>query len=437
MANLGLKERYDFQQWIIKDLKEKNDYIQRDATCYDPRLAMDVEVLWNFLMETQEETMDYLLKKLSKETIVNLINKEIVKGGFLFALKEGVFIENKQLRLLYRKPATSFNEKAVQQYQANCLSVMEEVVYEESDRIDLVIFINGLALFAIELKFNPSGQSVQDAIKQLKGRNPKNRLFRFEQGVLASFAVDTLEVYMTTQLKGQETYFLPFNVGKGEGIEMGSGNPHNPDGVDTDYLWLDVLTKDSILQLIESFIFFEMDKHKKKTLIFPRYHQRRAVSRLLEDMKVNHTDSNYLIQHSAGSGKTNTIAWLAHSLVSLHDDQNQNIVDTVLIVTDRIVVDRQLQEAVKEISHKPGVVKVMGDKETSSDLADAIAGNTKIIATTIHKFAQINQSNWMSVGNTAKKKFAILIDEAHSSTTGSYMSSVSQVLTETDTEDGQ
>ena len=438
MANLGLKERYDFQQWIIKDLKDKNGYIQRDNAQYNPRLAMDVELLWDFLMETQEETMDYLLKKLSKETIITLINKEIVKGGFLFALKEGVFIENKQLRLLYRKPATSFNEKAVQQYKANRLSVIEEVVYEECGRIDLVIFINGLALFAIELKFNPSGQSVQDAIKQLKGRNSNNRLFRFEQGVLASFAVDTMEIYMTTQLKGQETYFLPFNMGKGEGIDMGSGNPHNPNGVDTEYLWLDVLTKDSILQLIESFIFFEIDKNdaKKRTLIFPRYHQRRAVSRLLEDMKVNHTDSNYLIQHSAGSGKTNTIAWLAHSLVSLHDDQNRNIVDTVLIVTDRIVVDRQLQDAVRQIDHKNGVVKVMGDRETSSDLADAIAGNTKIIATTIHKFAQINQSNWMSVGNTAKKKFAILIDEAHSSTTGSYMSSVSQVLTETDTEDG-
>jgi len=438
MANLGMKERYDFQQWIIKDLKEKNGYIQRDAAQYDPRLAMDVELLWDFLMETQEETMDYLLKKLSKETIINLINTEIVKGGFLFALKEGVFIENKQLRLLYRKPATSFNEKAVKQYHANRLSVIEEVVYEEIDRIDLVIFINGLALFAIELKFNPSGQSVQDAIKQLKGRNAKNRLFRFEQGVLASFAVDTLEVYMTTQLKGQETYFLPFNMGKGQGIDMGSGNPHNPDGVDTEYLWLDVMTKDSILRLIESFIFFEIDKKdpKKKTLIFPRYHQRRAVSRLLEDMRSNHTESNYLIQHSAGSGKTNTIAWLAHSLVSLHDEENNNIVDTVLIVTDRIVVDRQLQDAVKQIDHKNGVVKVMGDRETSSDLADAIAGNTKIIATTIHKFAQINQSDWMSVGNTANKKFAILIDEAHSSTTGSYMSSVSQVLTETDIENG-
>lgn len=438
MANLGMKESYDFQQWIIKDLKEKNGYIRRDAAQYDPRLAMDVELLWDFLTETQEETMDYLLKKLNKDTIINLINKEIVKGGFLFALKEGVFIENKQLRLLYRKPATSFNEKAVKQYHANRLSVIEEVVYEESDRIDLVIFINGLALFAIELKFNPSGQSVQDAIKQLKGRNAKNRLFRFEQGVLASFAVDTLEVYMTTQLKGQETYFLPFNMGKGQGIDMGSGNPHNPDGVDTEYLWLDVMTKDSILQLIESFIFFEIDNKdpKKKTLIFPRYHQRRAVSRLLEDMRSNHTESNYLIQHSAGSGKTNTIAWLAHSLVSLHDEENNNIVDTVLIVTDRIVVDRQLQDAVKQIGHKNGVVKVMGDRETSSDLADAIAGNTKIIATTIHKFAQINQSDWMSVGNTANKKFAILIDEAHSSTTDSYMSSVSQVLTETDIENG-
>ena len=438
MANLGMKERYDFQQWIIKDLKEKNGYIRRDTAHYNPRLAMDVDLLWDFLMETQEETMDYLLKKLNKDTIINLINKEIVKGGFLFALKEGVFIENKQLRLLYRKPATSFNEKAVKQYHANRLSVIEEVVYEESDRIYLVIFINGLALFAIELKFNPSGQSVQDAIKQLKGRNAKNRLFRFEQGVLASFAVDTLEVYMTTQLKGQETYFLPFNMGKGQGIDMGSGNPHNPDGVDTEYLWLDVMTKDSILRLIESFIFFEIDKKdpKKKTLIFPRYHQRRAVSRLLEDMRSNHTESNYLIQHSAGSGKTNTIAWLAHSLVSLHDEENNNIVDTVLIVTDRIVVDRQLQDAVKQIDHKNGVVKVMGDRETSSDLADAIAGNTKIIATTIHKFAQINQSDWMSVGNTANKKFAILIDEAHSSTTGSYMSSVSQVLTETDIENG-
>ena len=433
MANLDITERYDFQQWILKDLIQYNGYIQRAQSAYNQRLAMDIDILWEFLMSTQEETVEKLLKRFDRETILNLINQEIIKGGLLFALKDGVYIENKKLRLMYRRPATDFNEKAIHQYNLNRLTVMEEVVYKDQERIDLVIFLNGLALFAIELKLNSSGQSVQDAIKQLKGRDDKNRLFRFNAGVLVSFAVDWMEVYMTTQLKGSDTYFLPFNKGKGEGIDQGAGNPQNDQGPETEYLWRDLLKKESILQLIERFIFLTPDK---KDIIFPRYQQRRAVNRILEDMRVNHTDRNYLIQHSAGSGKTNTIAWLAHSLVSLHDEENQNIVDTVLVVTDRIVVDRQLQDAIRSIEHQPGVIKVMDDKATSSDLADALAGNTKIVATTIHKFAQINKSNWMSAGVTAEKKFAILIDEAHSSTTGSYMSAVSQVLTETDIENG-
>ena len=433
MANLDITERYDFQQWILKDLIQYNGYIQRAQSAYSQRLAMDIDILWEFLMSTQEETVEKLLKRFDRETILNLINQEIIKGGLLFALKDGVYIENKKLRLMYRRPATDFNEKASHQYNLNRLTVMEEVVYKDQERIDLVIFLNGLALFAIELKLNSSGQSVQDAIKQLKGRDVKNRLFRFNAGVLVSFAVDWMEVYMTTQLKGSDTYFLPFNKGKGEGIDQGAGNPQNNQGPETEYLWRDLLKKESILQLIERFIFLTPDK---KDIIFPRYQQRRAVNRILEDMRVNHTDRNYLIQHSAGSGKTNTIAWLAHSLVSLHDEENQNIVDTVLVVTDRIVVDRQLQDAIRSIEHQPGVIKVMDDKATSSDLADALAGNTKIVATTIHKFAQINKTNWMSVSVTAEKKFAILIDEAHSSTTGSYMSAVSQVLTETDIENG-
>lgn len=438
MAELNLKERYDFQRWIINDLVGENGFIERSHAVYDQRLAMDREMLWDFLMATQEDTMEFLLKKLDQATIINLINQEITKGGFLFSLKSGVYIENKELQLMYRKPATSFNSKANQNYEQNRLTVMEEVNYQEDDRIDLVIFLNGLALFVIELKFNPNGQSVQDGMKQLKKRNAKNRLFRFNTGVLAAFVLDTLEVYMTTEIKGQSTYFLPFNKGKGEGIDTGAGNPHNPDGPDTAYFWKEVLTKDSILQLIERFIFLKVDKENrsKKDLIFPRYQQRRAVNRVLDDMRVNHTESNYLIQHSAGSGKTNTIAWLTHSLVNLHDDQDKNVVDTVLIVTDRIVVDRQLQSAVQAIQHQPGVIKVMDDKAKSSDLADALAGNTKIIATTIHKFAQINKSNWMTAGNTAGKKFAILIDEAHSSTTGTYMSAVSHVLTETNQENG-
>lgn len=433
MANLDITERYDFQQWILKDLIQYNGYIQRAQSAYNQRLAMDIDILWEFLMSTQEATVEKLLKRFDRETILNLINQEIIKGGLLFALKDGVYIENKKLRLMYRRPATDFNEKASHRCNLNRLTVMEEVVYKDQERIDLVIFLNGLALFAIELKLNSSGQSVQDAINQLKGRDVKNRLFRFNAGVLVSFAVDWMEVYMTTQLKGSDTYFLPFNKGKGEGIDQGAGNPQNNQGPETEYLWRDLLKKESILQLIERFIFLTPDK---KDIIFPRYQQRRAVNRILEDMRVNHTDRNYLIQHSAGSGKTNTIAWLAHSLVSLHDEENQNIVDTVLVVTDRIVVDRQLQDAIRSIEHQPGVIKVMDDKATSSDLADALAGNTKIVATTIHKFAQINKSNWMSAGVTAEKKFAILIDEAHSSTTGSYMSAVSQVLTETDIENG-
>lgn len=439
MANLNINERYDFQQWILEDFEKLNDFqIRNQKKHYEPRLAMDVDILWKFLLTTQEKTITKLLKKLSQETISNIINQEIIKNGLLFSLKHGIYLENEKLNLMYRTPATSFNEKANKFFSLNILSVMEEVNYEKDERIDLVIFLNGLALFAIELKYNANGQNVEDAIKQLKGRNPKNRLFQFNTGVLASFAVDTQEVFVTTQLKGQDSYFLPFNIGKGEDIDLGAGNPHNQAGPDTFYLWQEVLTKEGIFQLIERFIFLKVDEKnpKKKDIIFPRYQQRRAVIRVLDDMRENHTESNYLIQHSAGSGKTMTIAWLAHSLVSLHDNDNQAVVDTVLIVTDRIVVDRQLQDAVRAISHQSGVIKVMDDKSTSSDLADALASNTKIIATTIHKFAQINKSDWMTAGDTKNKNFAILIDEAHSSTTGSYMSALSQVLTETDIDNG-
>lgn len=433
MVYLDIKERYDFQQWILSDLKSINGFEIRDQKNYVARLAMDTEILWKFLTRTQENILDKLLKKIDKDTILTVVNQEIIKNGLLYSLMNGIFLENEKLNLMYRTPATSFNEKANKLFHYNHLTVMEEVNYEGNERVDLVIFLNGLALFAIELKFPPNGQNVEDGIKQLKERNPKNRLFQFNTGVLACFSVDTLEVYMTTQLKGQDTYFLPFNMGKGNGIDQGAGNPHNENGPDTEYLWRYVFSKESIFRLLERFIFLTSDK---KNIIFPRYHQLRAVTRVLDDMGVNLTDKNYLIQHSAGSGKTNTIAWLAHSLVSLHDSNDNPVADTVLIVTDRIVVDRQLQDAVRAINHQAGVVKVMDDSAMSSDLADALAGNTKIIATTIHKFSQINKSDWMTAGATVNKKFAILIDEAHSSTTGSYMSAVSQVLTETDPIDG-
>ncbi|MDR3240590.1 MAG: DEAD/DEAH box helicase family protein [Lactobacillaceae bacterium] len=447
MPKYHLDERYEFQQDILNYLVDNNGFIKRKDENFDTRTAMDPDLLWQFLTTTQPKLIEKLTKSYgdkTRETIINQINIEINRSSLLEVLKNGVYLENGKLDLLYPKPATTFSNKANELYQANIFSVMEEVHYTDSkERLDLVLFVNGLAIFAAELKSNTTstGWNVEYAIKQWKEtRDYKTRLLKFKAGVLAAFAVDLHEVYVTTELKGNDTYFLPFNIGNGEGVDQGAGNPANPNGFETSYLWEQTWTKENIMRLIERFIFLEHKKTedpktgKKKEserLIFPRFQQIRAVTRVLDDMQINHTASNYLIQHSAGSGKTNTIAWLAHSLVSLHDADDKSVVDTVLIVTDRIVVDRQLQDAILGLDHQAGVVKVLKEGMHSSDLADALAGNTKIIATTIHKFNAIMKAGF-GVGETAGKHFAVIIDEAHSSTTGSYMSAVSQVLTEED-----
>jgi type I restriction enzyme R subunit len=311
---------------------------------------------------------------------------------------------------------------------------MEEVYHKENERLDLVVFLNGLALFAFELKCNAAGQSVEDAIRQYKTeRDYKTRLFAFKSGVLVSFAMDLKEVYMCTHLKGASSSFLPFNKGNGEGIETGKGNPHNESGINVSYMWEDILKKDTVLYLLDNFIFVQKETKKdhdtgKKTtdekIIFPRYHQLNAVRRLTGDIREHGTEKNYLIQHSAGSGKTNTIAWLAHRLVSLYDKNEKEIFKTIIIITDRIVVDRQLQDAVLSIEHKEGLIKVMDDNCTSKDLAAALNGNTKIIVSTIQKFSFV----FDNVKDLANNTFAIIIDEAHSSTSGANMGDVSVVL---------
>ena len=276
---------------------------------------------------------------------------------------------------------------------------MEEVYHKKDERIDLVIFLNGLAIVTFELKCNTSGQNYEDAIRQYKfERDFKTRLFKFKSGAIVNFAMDLFEVYMTTQLKGNSTFFLPFNKGSGYGIESGKGNPHNENGLDVSYMWEDILSKETLIYLIDKIIYLKREKKKdektgkykkSETLIFPRYHQFNAVRKLVQDIRVNETSRNYLIEHSAGSGKTNTIAWLSHRLASLHNSNDKVIFDTICVITDRIVVDRQLQDAVMGLEHKEGLIKVMDDKCTSYDLAKALNGNTKIIVTTIHKFMYI------------------------------------------------
>lgn len=437
-----LREKEDYQKLILERLEKDDGYRIRPNTAYSAGLAMDTQLLLEFLESTQKETMDQLRKMYqdrTNETIINLINSEINKDsrGLIDVIKHGVELDSgATLHLMYRKPASSINSEAVALYRKNIFSVMEEVTHKEGERIDLVLFLNGLAIFAVELKCNTSGQDYEDAIKQFKERrDPSTRLFKSRIGVFASFAMDLNEVYYTPELKGRDTVFHPFNIG----TNFGKGNPHNPDGINVSYMWSDIWTKDKVLYLIERFIYIKKQEHrdpdtgkrwKTKKLIFPRFHQLRAVERVTEDVKLNHTSRNYLIEHSAGSGKTETISWLAHILATVHDASNKAIFDTVLVITDRIVVDRQLQEAILGIEHKSGQVKVMDDNTKSVDLAMALAGHTKIIVTTIHKFYYILDNDLL--GNLKERHFAILIDEAHSSTEGSLMQSVTHVLTNED-----
>ena len=434
----------DYQRYIVNYLIEHNDYIERKCkTDYDRATAMDCGLLFRFLNMTQPDTMAALRKiynEQTEETIVKFILQSIdSKGSSLIeTLKSGIEISNMHLDLLYGKPATDYNIDLVAKYDANILSVMEEVWINDSQRIDLVVFLNGFAIVTFELKCQTAGQNYRMAIKQYsEDRDPKNRLFLFKAGVLVNFAMDLDTCYMTTKLDGLGTRFIPFNRGRGEGVNTGEGNPLD-DGVDDypmHYMWDDILRRDSLVELITKFVFLQREqfvdeltgkKSVKEKLIFPRYHQRDAVRQLLTDAKHNRTRLNYLIEHSAGSGKTTTIAWLAHRLASLHDTQNRIVYDSVLVITARVVVDRQLQDAIKSIDHKSGLVYTVDDKKTSTDLTDALIGNYKIIVTTIQKFFYVDF--WKLAQNQNNKTFAIIIDEAHSSTSGKDMIAVKNTL---------
>ena len=428
-----------YQHSIMKYLKDNNGYVVRKNAKFDRLYAMDREMLFKFLNDTQLDEMATLAKIYKddlEETLVNYINMEMTKnrGSLLEVLKHGIEISNTHLDLMYTKPATDFNKELVEKYKKNIFSVMEEVWASDKERIDLVIFLNGLAIMSFELKCNMAGQSYEDAIYQYRTeRNPKTRLFLFKAGCLVNFAMDLDEVYMTTKLNNESTFFLPFNMGNGKGVNAGKGNPVFEDKYSVSYMWEDILTKDSILELISKFIFIEMKeevdentgkKKIKENIIFPRFHQRDVIHKLLEDVYENGSTQNYLIQHSAGSGKTNSIAWLAYRLSSLHDINNKIIFDNIVIITDKIVVDRQLQAAIMGMEHKSGLIKVMNDNCNSMDLAIALNGNTKIIATTIQKFSYIVKE----VKNLKDKKFAVIIDEAHSSTGGKEMMAVTATL---------
>ena len=264
-----LREKADYQAYILEMLRDGNGYQVRSATAYDPGYGMDTELLFSFFEQTQPEALEKLNKLYgdkTRQTILNYINNEINKKNrcLLDVLKHGVeFDTGVTLRLMYRKPANSFNPQAEALYQLNTLSVMEEVYHKEGERIDLVIFLNGIAVFTFELKCNTSGQNYEDAIRQYKfERDYKTRLLKFKAGCLAHFAMDLNEVYMCTHLKGKSSFFLPFNKGCGEGINAGKGNPHNDNGINVSYMWEDILKKDTVLYLIDKIIFLQKEVKK-------------------------------------------------------------------------------------------------------------------------------------------------------------------------------
>jgi type I restriction enzyme, R subunit len=346
----------------------------------------------------------------------------------LDVLRKGIKDAGAKFDLVYFSPSTSMNDDYQMQYEGNVFSVIRQLYYKEGRKLslDLGIFINGLPIFTVELKNPFTGQTVENAIYQYRNdRNPKEPLFKFGR-CLGHFAVDPDLVYVTTHLKGKSTFFLPFNKGK----YGGAGNVSVHDNFASHYLWEEIWTKDSLLNILNQFIHMidvEDDKGNKtgeKLIIFPRYHQLDAVRRLIDDAKTKGSGQRYLIQHSAGSGKSYSIAWLAHQLSHLHDGDDKRVFDTVVVITDRRILDKQLQASIRQFEQVLGTVETIDDKKTSADLAKALRAGKQIIVSTLQKYPMIvNQISELQGAN-----FVVIVDEAHSSQSGESVKSLKQVL---------
>lgn len=395
---------------------------------YDATHGLDFDKLLNFVQVTQPkqwERYETIYKEEARRKFYKRFDEEVKMHGMLHVLRKGIKDRGVSLKVAYFKPVSGLNYDIIEKYNANQFTVTRQFAYSEKNRntIDLVLSVNGIPIIALELKNQYTGQSIENAKVQFQqDRDPKELVFKFNSRFLVYFAVDHYEAWMTTKLDGKKTYFLPFNQGSnGPGVVGGKGNPTNENGYPTAYLWEEVLHKDNVMDIIQRFMNLEEKKEKqgdreitKKTLIFPRYHQLDVVRKLVAEVKQKGSGENYLIQHSAGSGKSNSIAWLAYHLSSVHDAQNNPIFSSTIIVTDRTVLDRQLQTTIMSFDHTTGQVVTIGDGKSSQDLKNAINDGKKIIITTLQKFPVIYQE----VDAANGRNFAVIVDEAHSSQTG-------------------
>ncbi len=436
MSDFDYKEKR-FEQDIEEYLTTKGGYIKGDPKAFDRKLALDVNTFVSFIKTSQPKAWERFEKIYgadSEKQIVDRFCREVKMVGLLKVLRKGFIDRGINFRAVFWKPETTFNPTTLAQYNANILHCTRQLHYslQNENSIDIVLFINGIPIVSMELKCQFTGQNTDNAINQYKfDRATKDALFEFKNRVLVHFAVDLSNVYMTTRIEGANTYFLPFNQGSnGAGNVGGRGNPVNSDGYDTAYLWEQVLCKDRLLEILQKYMHLQVEHDEKgivksERMIFPRYHQLDVVTKLLADVKENGSGKNYLIQHSAGSGKSNSIAWLAHRLSGLHNDKDEKIFQSVIIVTDRRVLDSQLQNTVYQFDHVEGVVQKI-DKN-AQQLKEAIEAGTGIIITTLQKFPVIY--NEVNAGN---KRFAVIVDEAHSSQTGDAAKKLKRALADTE-----
>jgi type I restriction enzyme, R subunit len=402
-------------------------YRRRGTRDYDPALCLlPVEVI-DFILATQPrewKKLEQHHKEAVQEQFLRRLAAEIERRGVLDVLRNGVKDSGCKFRLAYFRPASGLNEETKRLHSANLFSVVRQLYFRPSQpgtkdgpSLDLVLFLNGIPIFTAELKNPLNGQDVKDAIDQYKARDTREPLFAFGR-CLAHFAVDPDLVYVTSHLDGPTTRFLPFNKGR----FGGAGNPPaslTRGGYATRYLWEETWARDSVLDLIRQFVheIEEEDERGKKTgkrsLIFPRYQQLDAVRMLVAEAREHGTGHRYLIQHSAGSGKSFTIAWLAHQLSTLHDFDDRRVFDSIIVITDRRILDRQLQATIRQLEQTLGVVENL-DK-TSRQLKEALESGKTIIVTTLQKFPVIIEKG---IPELPGKRFAVIVDEAHSSQSG-------------------
>ncbi|CAH0336603.1 hypothetical protein FVB9288_02311 [Flavobacterium sp. CECT 9288] len=414
---------------IVKYLVEQGGFHEISPLVYDKELCLIPSEVISFIQETQVEPYNSLKNKQlgdkTDATILHDISYQYKKSTHktLDLLRNKLKIRGERFDMVYWQPANNKTPEHEVNYQKNRLAVVRQLKYSKKNNnsIDLVLFVNGIPVVTLELKNELTGQNHHNAIKQyIQDRDPKGEPFLEFKRCLVHFAVGTQKVFMTTELKGKSTFFLPFN----QSLEN-----YNDNGFATSYLWEDVLKKDSLLDLLQNYINIQTDvekeydplakglKEKKSTkLLFPRFHQRRAVQRLLTTLTDEGAGKNYLIQHSAGSGKSNTITWLAYRLAGFYqfESDNKALFDSVIIVNDRRALDKQIQNNIRQLDNTPGLVAYIDENKTAQDLKAAIEEGKRIIITTIQKFPVISQT----IANMPERKYAVLIDEAHSSQSG-------------------